>query len=794
MKSIYLLTSLFAILLSPSVFGQVILVDQNFESGSLPSGWLRQQSNPSKGWEFGDFTTLASGYLAIPDHTKFAASNDDKNDNQAATQNVGNRDMLITPAMNLTTMTAGRLEFSTYFTGAFGSVATVEISIDGGATWSVFYTIPSASGWQTLSLDLNGYLTQTNVKFAFVHNDGGLWADGVAVDDVKVFQPTPNDVQLVSVNLPSSSTVGSLPVEISVRNYGTSTLNSFTFDYSTDGGTTTHTDQVNGLGLAPGASVTLTHNTPLIIIGSGTITVAVNLSLPNGQQDISNNNSASKSVNFLLGTTDKFVLVEEHTGAWCQYCPDGAVQLAAILAANNDVIGVAIHNADGMDFGDGNTVANAFIGGFPSGTVDRYLFTGESEVGLNRGDWAARSVQRKANPSLVSLTATNSYNTTSRMLTVDVSAEFMADLTGNYRLNVYIVEDSITGTGNDYNQKNAFNNVTGHPYYQAGNPIIGYVHRDVVRYFMGGAWGLVGSIPTTIDALTPYDKTFTYTLPVGWNADRIHLVVVMQKYGTSSNDREVLNALKLELNNTAATNIIIADDVHAIDVSSVIHSVCGGGKEGEIFVTPVGCTDCTFTWSNGQTGPSAFSLAPGTYTVTMENNSGVSVTESFTIYGPIALNANVVLNGGTADVTLNIAGGTPPYTIGWSNGSTASTITNLASGSYEITVIDNNGCSTVQNLRVGYAVGVNDVASIINFDVFPNPTSGNVTVNADLVNNTTVTIQVFSTLGALVNETILNGTAQVRQVVDLSAQANGVYIVKVTADGTSGVRRLVLNR
>jgi hypothetical protein len=795
MKSIYLLSSLLAMLVSTTAFSQVVLLDQNFESGSLPSGWTRQQSTPSKGWEFGNFSSLSSGFMSFPDHTKFAASNDDKYDNQAATQNVADRDMLITPALNLTTMSSGRLTFSVFYTGAYGSVATVEISIDGGSTWSVLSTIAGVSAWQDLSIDLNGYLNQTNVKFAFVHNDGGLWADGVGVDDVKVFQPTANDVQLVSIDVPATNLVGSVPVTITVKNYGTSTLNSFTFSWTADGGATTNTEIVNGLSLAPGATQSVTHNNSLVSLTGGEYTFDVALSLPNGQTDLSANNNGSATVSVSVGEADKFVVIEDHTGAWCQFCPDGTVVLLDILAANDHAIGVGVHNADAMDFPDGNTVGSAVTGGsFPSGTIDRVSFPGESDIATSRVKWNQYTQQRLSTPSIVSISADNTYVPSTRELTVNVTAEFLSNLTGDYRLNVFIIEDSVTGTGTGYNQVNAYNGVTGHPYYQAGNPIIGFVHRDVARHFMGGAWGQAGVIPNSIVALTPYSHTFTYTLPVAWNTSKMHLVVVAQKYGTSLSNRELLNALRLDLNSTDETVTTIIQDAAAVDLASITHSVCGGGKEGEITVTPVGCTDCTFTWSNGQTGAVVFSLAPGTYTVTMENNSGVNVTESFTIYGPLMLNPTVVNNGGTSSVTLNIAGGKPPYTIGWSNGSTSSTVAGLANGVYEVTVIDNNGCSTVQNLRVGAGVGINDVASKINFDVYPNPTSGSITVEADLANSGNVTIAVFNTLGALVSETTLSGSSQINQIIDLTAQANGVYIVKVTADGTSGVRRLVLNR
>ena len=48
----------------------------------------------------------------------------------------------------------------------------------------------------------------------------------------------------------------------------------------------------------------------------------------------------------------------------------------------------------------------------------------------------------------------------------------------------------------------------------------------------------------------------------------------------------------------------------------------------------------------------------------------------------------------TADgsISVEVTGGTGPYTYMWSNGATTSTIENLPFGSYEVKVTDANGC------------------------------------------------------------------------------------------------------
>ncbi|HKC69170.1 MAG TPA: T9SS type A sorting domain-containing protein, partial [Bacteroidia bacterium] len=58
------------------------------------------------------------------------------------------------------------------------------------------------------------------------------------------------------------------------------------------------------------------------------------------------------------------------------------------------------------------------------------------------------------------------------------------------------------------------------------------------------------------------------------------------------------------------------------------------------------------------------------------------------------VNASCGLSNGS--ITSTVSGGVAPYTYSWSNSAATTNITNLSGGSYTLTVIDNNGCSSVQ--------------------------------------------------------------------------------------------------
>jgi hypothetical protein len=159
-----------------------IAVIEDFEGAAFPpAGWQAITQN-TNGW----FATTngSSTYFTIPAHTKYAVTNDD-----AANGN-GCCDYLITPEMNWTDLPTYRLNFASYYTGEYGQSAYVEISTDGGNTWTVIYTMAPAPGaWQDIEIDLAQFSGATGLSSVWVNfhaDDNGEWATGWAIDDVVI--------------------------------------------------------------------------------------------------------------------------------------------------------------------------------------------------------------------------------------------------------------------------------------------------------------------------------------------------------------------------------------------------------------------------------------------------------------------------------------------------------------------------------------------------------------------------------------------------------------------------------
>ena len=81
------------------------------------------------------------------------------------------------------------------------------------------------------------------------------------------------------------------------------------------------------------------------------------------------------------------VLIEEFTGAWCGYCPDGAkVVEETMMQFPGLVYGAAIHEGDPMEIPLYTQLDNKFnVTGFPTGMVNRTAQGGS--VPISRGSW-----------------------------------------------------------------------------------------------------------------------------------------------------------------------------------------------------------------------------------------------------------------------------------------------------------------------------------------------------------------------------------------------------------------------
>ncbi|MXV53239.1 DUF11 domain-containing protein [Pedobacter sp. HMF7647] len=154
---------------------------------------------------------------------------------------------------------------------------------------------------------------------------------------------------------------------------------------------------------------------------------------------------------------------------------------------------------------------------------------------------------------------------------------------------------------------------------------------------------------------------------------------------------------------TSATVTITEPAVLSASVTSQANSGCDDNS-GSATVTVVGGTSpYKYLWSvGGVTDSTITGLSAGSYTCTVTDAQGCTTTATAVITKPEALTAlislqtNVACNGGNDGVVaVQPSGGTPPYSYLWSNGETSGRINNLTAGTYNCTITDSRGCSTI---------------------------------------------------------------------------------------------------
>jgi len=199
----------------------------------------------------------------------------------------------------------------------------------------------------------------------------------------------------------------------------------------------------------------------------------------------------------------KNFLIEDHTGAWCGWCVIGNQALKDLHSEfGNRIIPIAVHNRDGMSLPLQTDLAKVHnITGYPSGVINRKELTVEGNTGyaVHPSSWNKvidTNTMKQTSPVKVQIASWN-IDTNAKNVSITVSAEFFEDFSGPLAFNCAVMEDSVTGTGKQYDQVNYLNNragFEGHPYFYEEGTITNYVHENVLRFYGGQISGIRGTI------------------------------------------------------------------------------------------------------------------------------------------------------------------------------------------------------------------------------------------------------------------------------------------------------------
>ena len=231
-------------------------------------------------------------------------------------------------------------------------------------------------------------------------------------------------------------------------------------------------------------------------------------------------------------------------------------------------------------------------------------------------------------------------------------------------------------------------------------------------------------------------------------------------------------------NGCTATSSVTITEPDALSASIVATNVnCNGGNNGTVDLTVTGGTaPYTFEWSNTATTEDMIGLTAGTYSVTVTDANGCTTTASADVTEPTMLvasgvvDANINCNGGNnGAATVNVTGGTAPYSYEWSNTATTASMIGLTAGTYDVTVTDANGCTATASVTITEPALL-EVSTVVDTNVSCNGgATGSVTINL--------------TGGVAPFEYVINGTTYSGvpdATLPISGLSEGTYPVTVT--------------
>jgi len=317
------------------------------------------------------------------------------------------------------------------------------------------------------------------------------------------------------------------------------TINSFTASFSIDNGAVT-SETFSGISFY--FSNAFIFSGAASFPSTGLHSIKVWTSMPNGVADLDPaNDTVKKDVIVLQTAPEKMVLLEEITGEWCGYCPDGDLKVQSDLDSfPNHLVAIQFHNADQFSIPYDITLESFFPpGGYPQAMIDQYKFSSLNSMFLDR-PWFDYTYERLQMVSPCDVVFSNQqYNSVTKDFSITATTNFYGEDTGSLQMDLVVTEDSVPAEA----QNNYYNDGSVDPYSPLvgiGNPINVWFHEHVARAVMSAPSSTIpASIPSSGGS---YSYTFTGTLGSTWNANHIHYIGMVYKKSSDPENSQVLNS------------------------------------------------------------------------------------------------------------------------------------------------------------------------------------------------------------------------------------------------------------
>ena len=305
MKKLLLFT--FAILFAMTSVAQTraALLEEAFDGSSMPSGWQVMDLGTSN-WSI-SATQNAGG---VPNELKLYYG-----------PQFNGTSRFVSPAIDLTGISSVVFSFKHRLDNYSGShTIGVATTSDNGTTWNVGWSqVYNSDGAWVINQEITTPdMGQSSVRFCIFYTGNSYNIDNWYFDDIQVFTLENLDLGLTASSIPAFVSSGSVPMDMNVFNYGTTTITSVEATYVIEGeDPVTETFPVNIASLG-NATLNFTEQATFI---PGLYNITFSIDKVNGtDDDIADNNTLTKVLSVALSSAERIPMIEHFSSSTCGPC------------------------------------------------------------------------------------------------------------------------------------------------------------------------------------------------------------------------------------------------------------------------------------------------------------------------------------------------------------------------------------------------------------------------------------------------------------------------------------------
>ena len=408
------------------------------------------------------------------------------------------------------------------------------------------------------------------------------YEDGTQVTDFTI-KPASGNFQYVVVPSPLGKiyldTGSQRTVNVSCQNRGTEIVRNLTYEISINGvpqGSQTYTLLVpsNRIGEIFMLPVTFTGTTQ-----TGIREAVIDITHVNGHPNEAPEHTTSATLLTSSPAQSHRLVVEEFTGAWCQWCTRGIVGLDMLNNQFGDrVITIAAHSGDPMQ-SEEYLFIQSLANGYPSCVINRGPVMDPywgSNAGMKPFGIADDVEQLLAEPVIGSIEATAIWKDMAKTkIRVKTQTTFGVDITQGaaspYLIGYILVADGLKGEGSDWAQHNIYTGMgSGDPNLRSIENLPSLIYGMEYNHVGIGAWGAEKGINNSVAMPLRKGQTqeYSYTCDIATNTlvqDKSKLSVVALLLDSETG--AIINGAKCKIADYDPSGIstLDADDQHSYD-------------------------------------------------------------------------------------------------------------------------------------------------------------------------------------------------------------------------------------